>query len=128
MDYQRFGKQCRDYIALMEQGQGMIERGDVDAIESVTMASSHLLVDMRAAWNELEPQALMPGAVQEASLAELGQLMRNALGCVEKNKESLAAWKAQTQASLCAARAGSVAMAGYATLVLQPRNSLHTRG
>ncbi|MDE3241139.1 MAG: hypothetical protein KGO52_00290 [Nitrospirota bacterium] len=128
MDYQRFRQQCRDYIALMEQGEGMIARGDVDAIESMAMDAAHLLVDMRAAWNELEQQAYMPGAVLESSLAELRYLMREALCRVERNKDNVAAWKAQTQASLCTARAASVAMAGYASVALRPRSSVHTRG
>ncbi|MDE3035945.1 MAG: hypothetical protein KGJ14_08230 [Nitrospirota bacterium] len=127
MDYQRFRQQCRDYIALMEQGEGMIARGDVDAIESMAMDAAHLLVDMRAAWNELEQQAYMPGAVLESSLAELRYLMREALCRVERNKDNVAAWKARTQELLCAVKAGSIAMAGYAELDGPAKNLVNAR-
>lgn len=119
----------RRYLDLLDRGAKAIEQEDITALEAVATESAAALVEMRAALADVEAQALAGGLVGgEVLLESLGLLMRDAIRRSEQNQEKIAVWKAQTQASLCTARAASVAMAGYASVALRPRSSVHTRG
>lgn len=105
----------RRYLDLMDRGAAAIEREDLAELEAVTTDSASALAEMRAVLTDLEARAATGGlAGEETMLESLGLLMRDAIRRSERNQEKISAWKAQTQASLCIARAGSVAMAGYA--------------
>lgn len=119
----------RRYLDLLDRGAKAIEQEDIEELEAVATDSAAALVEMRAALADLEAQALAGGLIGgEALLESLGLLMRDAISRSEQNQEKIAVWKAQTQTSLCAARTGSVAMAGYASVALHLQSSIHTRG
>lgn len=129
MHAQRLETPCRRYLDLMDRGAAAIEREDLAELEAVAADSALALAEMRAALEDLEAQAVMGGlAGEEAALASLGLLMRDAIRRSERNQEKIAAWKAQTQEWLCTAKAGSVAMAGYASVALHAQGVVHARG
>ncbi len=119
----------RHYLDLLDRGAKAIEQEDLEALEAVAAASASVLAEMRAALAELEAQAVSGGlAGEEAALEALGLLMQDAINRSEQNQERIAVWKAQTQEWLCTAKAGSVAMAGYAGVALHVQGGMHAQG
>lgn len=129
MYQQQLESPYRRYLDLLDRGAKAIEQEDLEALEAVAAASALVLAEMRDVLADLEAQAVTGGlAGEEAALESLGLLMRDAINRSERNQERIAAWKAQTQEWLCTAKAGSVAMAGYAGVALHAQGMMHTQG
>jgi hypothetical protein len=129
MHAQQLETPYRRYLDLMDRGAAAIEREDLAELEAVAADSASVLAEMRAVLADLEAQAVTGGlAGEEAALASLDLLMRDAIRRSERNQEKISAWKAQTQEWLCTAKAGSVAMAGYAGVALHAQGLVHARG
>ncbi|TAJ07406.1 MAG: hypothetical protein EPO61_15750 [Nitrospirae bacterium] len=129
MYQQQLESPYRRYLDLLDRGAKAIEREDLEALEAVAAASALVLAEMRDVLADLEAQAVTGGlAGEEAALESLGLLMRDAINRSERNQERITAWKAQTQEWLCTAKAGSVAMAGYAGVALHAQGMMHTQG
>ncbi|HZS12473.1 MAG TPA: hypothetical protein VFA38_09485 [Nitrospirales bacterium] len=98
-------------LTLMEEGERAVAAQDVPAVVHCTEAVNALMEDMTRTWTAVTDLA---SSEERAMVVRLSDLLRSALGRVERTQQHVEEWKQQTQDALRAMKNGQEAIGRYA--------------